>query len=133
MEEFIRIKRAYVKARENERKKLLNFFEKNDITVINKRGGSGVKKYTSGGRLDIAFDLSNWKWIEIFHKEHYYLLSLQSFEREPSSGNIHILMDRIGIYKYKKYKSQEACDEMIVTNIDLPLTEVKMNCLLELL
>lgn len=39
--------------------------------------------------------------------------------------NIHVLMDRIGIYKYKNYVASEIIEKMVITNIELPFTEEK--------
>lgn len=64
------------------------------------------------------------------------LLSLQAFEQDPYSKNYHVLMDRIGIYIYfpNSRNTADAIDRMLITDIDLPIDEEKLeklSCLLD--
>ncbi len=131
--DFRKCKDEYEKARNGEKKKLVEFLENKGFKVLNKGYGSGSKKYKAGGKLDVPYDLSNWKWVEIEKEGYTYLISLQPFDKDKKTGNIHVLMDRIGIYKYKEYSASEVIEKMVATNIELPLTEEKLNSLLTIL
>lgn len=133
MSEFDRIKNEYVMARNNERKKIISFLKENDFEVLSEFGGKGKTRYTSGNRLNVPYDLSNWKWIEAKKGGCFYFISLQAFDKDPSSGNLHVLMDRIGVYKYEKYNSNEVLEKMKTTDIDLPMDKEKFDMLLDYL
>lgn len=122
---FELIKQVYTESREVERLKIANYFEKRGFKV-KKRGsaGKGVKKYISGGQLNKHFDLSNWKWIEITKDGREFLVSLQPPDKDPNSGNHHVLMDRIGVCSNKHWK---------ITNIDLPMDEKSLDDLVEII
>lgn len=130
MYDFVTCKKEYENARNFEKNKLMEFFKEEGVKVLNMGHGNGSKNYTSGGTLEVSYDLSNWKWVEIEKEEYKYLISLQAFDRDKKTGNIHVLMDRIGIYKYKDYNAMETIEKMIVTDIELPLTEEKLHSLL---
>lgn len=132
MYNFEMCKKEYEKARDCEKNKLMDFLKNKGIKVLNKGHGNGISQYTSGGKLEVSYDLSNWKWVEIEKEGYKYLISLQPFDKDKKTGNIHVLMDRIGIYKYKEYVASEAMEKMVITNIELPLTEEKLNELLTL-
>jgi len=52
------------------------------------------------------------------------VISLQVFDIDPNSLNVHVLFDRIGIFAYVgKYSGSRAFNEMIITDIELPLDE----------
>ena len=54
-------------------------------------------------------------------------MSLQTFDYDPKTGNLHVLMDRIGIYVYgDNYSAVDARENMMITNIELPLNENKL-------
>ena len=150
-EEFLKVKEAYKSARTEERKKIIEFitkkkdkegnylFTKSKDKAFNTRnqylGGRGYKKYTSGSRLSRPYDLTNHMWIDLSYKGNDILISLQSFDIDPNSNNIHILYDRIGIMFGKddiillpdnKSKVSDAFLKMETTNWELPLSEVEM-------
>lgn len=133
MRSFDDIKREYVQAREKERKDIIEYLEKAGFTVMNKRGGKGKTNYTSNHTLQLPYDLSNWKWIETKKDGVFYFISFQAFDQDTSSGNYHVLMDRLGIYRYVTYNAKEAFETMTVTDIDLPMDEDKYERLLEYL
>lgn len=87
-----------------------------------------------------SFNLSNWKYIEAYKENHLHFISLQAFDVDPTSGNLHVLMDRLGIYKYagcnlndrkKNYVAYDALTKMTVTDIELPLNDAKLDRLIE--
>lgn len=133
MEDFIDIKEKYAEARNDERNNIIQFLKANGYTIISETGGKGCKNYTSKSTLKIPYDLSNWKWIETEKDNMCYLISFQAFDVDSSSGNHHVLMDRLGVYKYTKYNSKEAFENMVVTDIDLPMDDEKLLKLLEYL
>ena len=121
---FELIKQVYTESREVERQKIADHFEKCGYKV-KKCGlaGKGVKKYISGGQLNKPFDLSNWKWIEITKDGREFLVSLQPPDKDPSSKNHHVLMDRIGVCYNEHW---------IITDIDLPMDEKSLDALVEI-
>ncbi|KUO63615.1 hypothetical protein APF79_04435 [bacterium BRH_c32] len=121
---FELVKQVYTESREVERLKIVNHFEKCGFKV-KKCGSAGkcVKKYKSGGQLNKPFDLSNWRWIEITKDDREFLVSLQPPDKDPKSGNHHVLMDRIGVCSNNHWK---------ITNIDLPMDEKSLDDLVEI-
>ena len=143
MEHFNVIKKAYTEAREIERIKIINYLKKqtdengNPIFKISAQGGKGVSKYGKN-KFNKSFDLSNWKWITATINNITVLISLQSFDLDENSHNIHILYDRIGLYFYdesgkesvleieKDFKTIKVNDpfvKMLTTDFELPLSE----------
>lgn len=140
--DFNTIKEQYAELREKERRKIIDYLRSlrdangNQLfttaggDVYRYRGGNGIRSY--GGLRFKHFDLSNWKYVEAEYRGHYVLISLQSFEIEPTSGNLHVLYDRIGLLFEKPiklhnlYNHPRVCDaflKMEVTDWDLPLSE----------
>lgn len=126
---FSEKKNIYNKARTEERNKISRFFRtQDDFELENPAARSGVKHYNSGGRMMEKYDLSNWKWVCVKRNDVHSLISLQTFDRDPRTGNFHILMDRIGVYAYVgNYSSIDAQTKMMMTNIELPLDDKKLN------
>lgn len=138
---FKTVKEQYVKVRENERRKIIDYLrdlrDENGNQLFSTaggeyryRGGSGIRSY--GGRRFKNFDLSNWKYVEAEYRGRYVLISLQSFEIEPTSGNLHVLYDRIGLLFEKPIKLKDLYNhprvsdaflKMKVTDWDLPLSD----------
>lgn len=135
MEDFIAIQKKYEKLRNVERNNIIKFLKTNGYTIIKERGGKGRSNYTSKNTLKIPYDLSNWKWIEAEKDNMRYLISLQAFDVDSLSGNHHVLMDRLGVYKYagQEYNANEAFENMIITDIDLPMDNEKLLKMLEYL
>ena len=111
-EDFLKIKEAYKSARTEEKKRIkdfllskrdsegnLIFLKEKDATdtFVRTGGGYGNKHYSSGGTLSIPYDLSNHMWIDLSYKGNDILISLQSFDIDPNSHNVHVLYDRVGI------------------------------------
>ena len=74
-------------------------------------------------------------WIDLSYKGNDILISLQSFDIDPNSNNLHVLYDRIGIMFEKdgnillpdnKSEVSDAFLKMETTNWELPLSEAEM-------
>ena len=71
-------------------------------------------------------------WIDLSYKGNDILISLQSFDIDPNSHNIHVLYDRIGIIFGKDGKPDNELKvsddflKMETTNWELPLSEAEM-------
>ena len=122
---FELIKQMYTESREAERIKIANHLKRHGFELVDGSGaGKGKKKYKSGGQLCKPFDLSNWKWIEITKGGREFLISLQPPDKDPKSGNYHVLMDRIGVC-FNGY--------WIITDLDLPMDEKALDDLVEII
>lgn len=140
---FQSAKDIYTHLREDERIKIVNYLISNGYDVVSgSKAGKGIKNYTSGKRMHPPYDLSNWKYIEAYKDNFLFFISLQAFDVDPISNNHHILMDRLGIYKYpgcdledrkKNYFAYDALTKMTVTDIELPMNDYKLKRLLECL
>ena len=152
-EEFLKIKEAYKSARTEEKKRIkafllskrdsdgnLIFLKEKDgtDTFVQTSGGSGKPNYSSGGTFSRPYDLSNHMWIDLSYKGNDVLISLQSFDIDPNSKELHVVYDRIGIlfeqskkipiFKdcYTITKVSDAFLKMETTNWELPLSEADM-------
>ncbi len=152
-EEFLKIKEAYKNARTEERKSIIDFLlnkkdndgnlvflkEKDGTdTFVGRSRGRGWPNYSSGRTLSRPYDLSNHMWIDLSYKGNDILISLQSFDIDPNSKELHVLYDRIGIlfeqskkipiFKdcYTITKVRDAFLKMETTNWELPLSEADM-------
>lgn len=132
---FSKIKDMYNKARGIEGSKISKYFrEHTDFEVGKSAVKQGKKGYSSGSRFHEKYDLRNWKWVCVKRNNVNFFISLQSFERDPKTGNLHILMDRIGIYAYTgKYSPIDAQTKMMVTELELPMDDDKLKELEEIL
>lgn len=121
MYEFIEAKEKYNSLREYERKKILTYLSENGFKV-SYMGGAGRSNYTNGGELEKSYNLTNWKWIDASKEESKYFISLQAFDKDKSSNNFHVLMDRIGICKFSKENNKpDYFSLMQTTSLELPL------------
>ena len=152
-EEFLKIKEAYKSARTEERESIIDFLlnkkdndgnlvflkEKDGTdTFVKTSGGCGKPNYSSGGTLSRPYDLSNHMYIDLSYKGNEILISLQSFDIDPNSKELHVLYDRIGILFepskkipiskdcYTITKVSDAFLKMETTNWELPLSEADM-------
>lgn len=131
--DFESVKKKYFELRIEERNKISQVLNKID-GFEKKSSCKGFKKYTSGSRLGAEYDLNNWLWICVTRNQVNFLISLQTFDRNPATQDLHILMDRIGIYAYVgEYSSQDAQEKMMITNLELPLNESMLNELKQIL
>lgn len=125
---FLEIKKRYIEARTEERNTISRFFRKqDDFEMDDPAARAGKENYNSGKRLMKEYNLSNWQWVSVKRNDVHFLISLQTFDRDPKTGNFHILMDRIGIYAYGgNYSPIDVQTQMLITNIELPLDENKL-------
>lgn len=123
-------KSDYQQAREQERRDLADFLAeklgevervKDKLCVITSpRSGKGRGNYTSGRRIE-AYDLSNWKWVEVTDDSDFdCIVSLNMPDTDPRSGNSHALFDRVGLL-VSYHKDGLYYETAIYTGINLPL------------
>lgn len=141
--EFEQAKEKYAACRKAQLKLIIDYLESIGFTVRPQKGGCGRKNYGAQGkqpRFSIAYNLSNWMYIDVEKSGKSFMISLQPFDLDsnPRSKNYHVLMDRIGIYIYaldnKSKRTADAIVRMLSTDIDLPMDEVKLEklgCLLD--
>lgn len=123
MNAFLEAKETYNAFREFERKKIINYLIEKGLK-IQQNGGMGHSHYTNGGQLERSYDLTNWKWVSGSNGEKKFFISLQAFDKDRSSKNYHVLMDRIGICFYNMdEKKPDYFHIMKVTSLELPLNE----------
>ena len=72
------------------------------------------------------FNLINWKWVELESDDETVIISLNPYDIDPGSGNIHVLYDRIGIYKMSKEKALLYSTKTVITKYELPLSKEDM-------
>ena len=154
-EEFAKIKDAYNTLREAERRKIIdslaNRKDENGKKLFSKiLGASYIKPYLYCGgmgktdygkhHLEKTYNLSNWKYIETCYNGEYVLISLQSFDIDPSEHNVHVLFDRIGILLGKPtidtmqdsgMKISTALTQMETTKWQLPLSGTEIDELIQ--
>lgn len=132
---FLNSKKMYDKARTYDRNEIARYLRNSKIFEVERSAArQGTDKYSSGGRLHNKYDLSDWKWVCVKRNNVHFFISLQSFERDPKTGNLHVLMDRIGIYAYTgDYSPIDAQTKMMVTEIELPMDKEKLKKLEEIL
>lgn len=142
-EEFVQAKEKYAACRKVQLKLIIDYLASIGFTVRPQKGGCGRKNYGAQGkqpRFSIAYDLSNWMYIDVEKSGKSFMISLQPFDLDPNSHskNYHVLMDRIGIYIYapdnKGKRTADAIVRMLSTDIDLPMDEAKLEklgCLLD--
>ena len=129
---FETIRQIYAQKRRDQKNLLAQHLRNNlkdsGITVS---GSQGIGDYTSGGRFSVPYDLSNWQWVNIKRNgRNMIMISLQTFEQDKFTKNYHVLMDRLGIFVYGNAKDpRESYREMIPLDIDLPMTDEKLETL----
>ena len=129
---FEKIRQIYAQKRRDQ-KNLLSQHMRNNIKDygITVSGSQGIGDYTSGRRFSVPYDLSNWQWVNIKRNgRNMIMISLQTFEQDKATKNYHVLMDRLGIFVYGNAKDpRESYREMIPLDIDLPMTDEKLETL----
>ena len=133
--DFFALREGYRLARRQERDRIAAYFKAlPDFETSPRPGGAGISRYTSGSRLAPPYDLRGWMWVCVRRGETEFLLSLQTFDRDPNSGNLHTLTDRIGVYAWTgAYSSADAQERMKITPLELPLSGADLDTLAELL
>ena len=87
-----------------------------------------------GKKVKKSYDLTNWRWIEIKTDTVSIFVSFQPLDKDINSSNKHALFDRIGIsWYFEKYDEKEMSDNMIITDIELPFNEAKMDKILKII
>lgn len=121
---FNEIREAYINARAEERTTLVEVLTDNGFEVKNRgSAGSGIKNYGKA-KLSPAHDLRHHKWIEAKRDGVSFLISLNPYEVDASTGNPHHLYDRIGVQAYLGDNTEAAIrTAMIITKWSLPFTE----------
>lgn len=161
MNDFEEIKKAYIQCRENERKKIIDYLadqkDSEGNPLFSKENGKSYEdnRYSGGKgssvygktRFKNSYDLSNWKYVVTQYNGTKILISLQSFDIDPNSGNVHVLTDRIGLYFYENVseekikiqigdRTEKVTDpflKMQSTEFELPLSEQDLAGLVELI
>lgn len=125
--EFNDVRNEYKKVRVEQQKIIFKYLkEKSFLNITEIHNKRGSNKYKSGGRFIEPYDLSNWLWIDLQINKVNFLVSLQAFDCDSSTGNMHVLMDRIGIYAYGgEYSPKEVREKMMITSINLPMNDEK--------
>ena len=133
--DFSALRDQYRQARRAERDKIAAYFKAlPDFQTSPRPGGAGISRYTSGRRLAPPYDLRSGMWVCVRRGETEFLISLQTFDRDPNSGNLHALTDRIGVYAYTgAYSAGDAQEKMKITPLELPLSGADLDTLAELL
>lgn len=111
LENFDYFKEGYTFAREVERQKIIDYLVSTekytnvkgiDYKELRNQYAGGKGKTNYGKRkksaLNPAYNLNNWKYIETRYRDNIIFISLQSFDVDPTSHNLHVLMDRIGFF-----------------------------------
>ena len=134
--------RAFEQARIADEIKKIEVNGKKLFTKTNNMVRHGHKNYSSGKKLFPHYDNSNWKYIEATTEDGVTVhISLQTFDIDPNSRNIHVLFDRIGIYRYEQGKKEADKIEpvsvrdyfykMTTTKFELPLSDKELRQLAE--
>ena len=129
--EFEGVRQRYAELRREQRKLIRKYLHSCGFDVS---GTQGIGNYTCGGEFKVPYDLSNWQWLYVKENgKKVMMISLQTFDQDKNSKNYHVLMDRLGIFVYGDADTpKESYREMKQTDIDLPMTEEKLERLAEL-
>ena len=132
---FTETKQAYHDARKQQQSIISHYFRnKEDFEINGRIVFNGSKTYKSGSKFTNSYDLSGWQWIALEHHHVQFIISLQSFDIDSKTQNLHVLMDRIGIYAYVgTYSSYDALHHMMITDIDLPMDNKKLERLSQII
>lgn len=115
---FNEIRTKYIEARREQKQLIIEQILNPLGLTATMQGGAGKSNYTSNNTT-APFDLSYWLWVDgKINGKTAVTIYLQSFDRDPSSKNYHILMDRISV--------QMNNGDIIRTDVDLPLDDNKI-------
>lgn len=143
---FIEAKQAYMEKRKEERDRISLALK--NAGFENRKAAAGSERY--GAALDgEPYDLRNWQYIEGVFDDIRVHISLQTFDRDSKTGNIHVLYDRIGLYYYRNElsdpcrvvirgvdKTTVANDYVLMmkpTRFELPLTDEAIGELVDMI
>lgn len=151
VEDFNRTKDTYTKFRKQELELIKSYIKEkcdDDQKKYYVSNNNAVGNYKSGGLnkngLAEKYNLENWLYFVVTNASHHFLISLQAFDRDPTSHNIHVLYDQIGIYPYTEELEvtindndgnqvliKEALTKMFLTDIGLPMDDTKLEKLVK--
>ena len=128
--EFTDAKDAYKRARKEQKDKIKEKFE--DM----KKSGDNSFGFVVKEVNDRSYPDNNWFGIDVTieknGKKKKYHIALQAYDKDQGSDNIHVLMDRLGIYEYDDNSDlsfDKIKDKMINANVDLPMNPYKYDLL----
>ncbi|MGV9196405.1 hypothetical protein ACTOVL_04260 [Arcanobacterium canis] len=158
--EFELAKETYRKARLNEREKIRQALSELHFDIFDgPNAGHGPLNYPMrSNRIHPKLDLRNWMWVEGIHRADSsvrVLVTLQVLDWDPSTRNAHSLFDRLGVIpavegihpklhpgargpisttntEADNWVREAVLLEQFHTDIDLPLTSVKLTRLKEI-
>lgn len=133
--DFNEIQNIYYQFRKKERSELKEFLKGCKGIRVKNSGDRICENYTSGGKLQKPYDLTDWLYIEVEINDITVFITFQPFDTDPNSQNIHTLANRIGISYYLngKYNFDTIFENMIITDIDLPLNNNKRQAIYDLI
>lgn len=135
--QFSAARDAYREARNAQRLKIVDALRAVGFEVKTRgNAGRGLKRYTSGSRLNPPFDLSGWMWVEGQRGEIHVSVSLQVLDQDPNSLNVHALMDRVGVAVFRANAPIDESDPLLeraTTGLQLPLDSRDLVALLALI
>ena len=136
-QDFDAARDAYRQARNDQRLLIVDALKSAGFTVKTRgNAGRGLTKYSSGGRLAPPFDLSGWMWVAGERAEVFLTVSLQVLDQDPSSLNVHALMDRIVVHVFRAGDEIDNTDPLLeraTTDLQLPLNTAEIETLLALI
>lgn len=91
--------------------------------LVKVRGGRGKSNYSSGGRLVPDHDLNDWLWVDFECDGVQGTVFLQCLDRDPNSGNIHVLYNRVGVRYYVNGKDVQL--DRLNSCLLLPVDELR--------
>ncbi len=124
-EKFNKAKEDYISARKGQKEEIRKKF--NDM----KESGDNSSGFVVKEVKDRSCPDKNWFGIDVTIEQKYHI-ALQAYDKDKDSENIHVLMDRLGIYKYDRCNNSDLSfdkieDKMINANIDLPMSPQPMD------
>ena len=116
----------------------ITYTKNNFVSKRPTSGGKGYSKYKNEIFNDNPFDLSSYKYIETTKDGFNIFISLQPPDQDNVSKNRHTLIDRIGFRVASNNESITESrilnfEEIILTEIDLPMNIEKLNQLIDLI
>ncbi len=126
---FKEIRDSYALLREKEKNKIIAYLDGKGFRFFTYLWMPAKKKEKTGCGIGA---LKNLKWVNAEKNGFKYFISLQAFNIDKKTGNHHVVMDRIGVYKFQgDYDGRNALYEMKDTGIDLPITDKELDDLLK--
>lgn len=122
---FNRIRELYKELRILELNKIINYLETHtDFDIIETDIYQG------------KFGCDNWLGLDVeINNKKSFFISLQPFGENDKNGNVYVVMDRVGIYKYddsnEKLETTDALKRMNDTYMTLPLNNDDLEILVK--